>query len=187
MRKIFIDGGGNNGNSIEMFLRQYPNSHEFEIYSFEPHPQMFKQLATKKSNTIKVFEQALSDQEGVADFFLSSTPFGSTLNSSKTTGRIGESGKISVKTVDLSKFISENFKPDDFIILKLDIEGGEYPVLSQLLRTGVVTYINKLYGEWHQHKLKNVTLVEHNKLVEDLKEIELPMLPWDALSKDFVL
>ena len=35
MRKVFIDGGANVGQSIEAFCNHYPNAEEFEIHSFE--------------------------------------------------------------------------------------------------------------------------------------------------------
>ena len=35
MRKIFIDGGANKGQSTRAFLKQWPKSKEFEIYMFE--------------------------------------------------------------------------------------------------------------------------------------------------------
>lgn len=187
MRKIFIDGGGNDGSSIELFIQQYPGAHEFEIHSFEPHPEMFKELSSKATESVKVYKLALSDKEGNADFFLSKTTFGSTLNESKQTGGIGRNGKINVKTVDLSSFLVENFTQEDYIVLKLDIEGAEYPVLSKLINTGTIKYINKLYGEWHQHKLANIPIQQHNRLIEELRAFRLEMKPWDALAKDFTL
>ena len=36
MRKIFIDGGANKGQSTKAFLNQWPNAEEFEIFMFEP-------------------------------------------------------------------------------------------------------------------------------------------------------
>jgi FkbM family methyltransferase len=187
MKKVFIDGGGNNGNSVDFFLANYPNASEFEIHSFECHPKMYEQLKKKESDQVRTYCKALNNSEGVQTFYLSVTDFGSTLNSTKTTGKISEKNTVQVETVDISKFISCNFIPEDFIVLKLDIEGAEYPVLSKLLETGVIKYIDVLYGEWHQHKVKNVSREEHLHLVKDLADIGLEMKPWDALSKDFKL
>jgi FkbM family methyltransferase len=187
MKKVFIDGGGNNGNSIKFFLQNYPNASEFEIHSFECHPKMYQQLKENESSQIHTYCKALSDSEGIQTFYLSNTDFGSTLNSTKTTGKISKNNSIQVETVDISSFIRSNFTPEDFIVLKLDIEGAEYPVLSKLLETGVVKYIDVLYGEWHQHKLRNVSKEEHLQIVKKLTDIGLEMKLWDALSKDFKL
>jgi hypothetical protein len=35
VRKIFIDCGANEGQSINSFLKEFPDSKEFEIFSFE--------------------------------------------------------------------------------------------------------------------------------------------------------
>jgi len=36
MRKIFIDGGANRGQSTYAFLEQWPEAEEYEIFMFEP-------------------------------------------------------------------------------------------------------------------------------------------------------
>jgi len=187
MKKVFIDGGGNNGNSVDFFLANYPNAFEFEVHSFECHPKMYEQLKEKESAKVHTYCKALADSEGIQTFYLSVSDFGSTLNKTKITGKISEKRTIQVQAVDISKFITSNFTPEDFIILKLDIEGAEYPVLRRLLDTEVIQYVDVLYGEWHQQKLKDVTEEEHLQLVEELQEVGLEMKPWNALSRTFKL
>ena len=56
---------------------------------------------------------------------------------------------IEVESIDLSKWIIKNFKPDDLIVLKMDIEGAEYKVLPKMFEDGSVNYINVALIEWH--------------------------------------
>ena len=42
----------------------------------------------------------------------------------------------------ISEWIKENFSTEDYIILKLDVEGSEYEVIPDLLKTGAIEYIN---------------------------------------------
>lgn len=57
--------------------------------------------------------------------------------------------KVEVESIDLSKWIIENFKKTDLIILKLDIEGSEYPVLKKMFENKSIEYVNYAFVEWH--------------------------------------
>jgi len=56
---------------------------------------------------------------------------------------------IEVESIDLSKWIIDNFKKDDFIVLKMDIEGAEYKIVPKMFEDGSVNYINYAFIEWH--------------------------------------
>lgn len=56
---------------------------------------------------------------------------------------------VVVETIDFSNWIKENFDKDDYIFLKMDIEGSEYRVLPKMISDGTMSYINSLVIEWH--------------------------------------
>ena len=56
---------------------------------------------------------------------------------------------VEVETVDLSQWIKDNFSKEDFIVMKMDIEGAEYTVLPKLIEDGTASYINRAFIEWH--------------------------------------
>ena len=56
---------------------------------------------------------------------------------------------IEVESIDLSQWIIDNFDKEDYIILKMDIEGAEYTVLPKLIEDGTASYINRSFIEWH--------------------------------------
>jgi hypothetical protein len=60
------------------------------------------------------------------------------------------------------------------IYLKLDIEGEEFNVLDDLLKTKVYKYLNKLFVEWHDNKLKGKNYsVCKNRLIRQYDEVGL--------------
>jgi FkbM family methyltransferase len=74
---------------------------------------------------------------------------------------------IEVDAIDFSLWVSENFSPDDLIILKMDIEGSEYKVLPKMINDGSIKYINDLIIEWHDWELpeySELTLEIENKI-----------------------
>ncbi len=54
-----------------------------------------------------------------------------------------------VEAIDFSKWVLSNFEKEDYIILKMDIEGSEYKVLPKMIDDGSIEYINTLIIEWH--------------------------------------
>lgn len=174
MKKIFIDCGANNGCSVKMFVENFEDSREYEIYSFECSDVFYKELIhnvsalnlksfhpTKKavwiSNCKKRFTGwELSDKQNIDD-------------------------GGGVDTVDISQFIIDNFSKEDFIIMKMDIEGAEYKVIEKMHRDGSLSYINKFYGELHGPK-KGFTEKDNINLLNQLADFGLKLYNWDALD-----
>ena len=83
---------------------------------------------------------------------------------------------IFVDTINFSKYIFDNFDRKDKIVLKIDIEGEEYNMLEDMIRTGSIYYINYIFCEWHYKKIgsiKNYLLrkYRHDCLVEKLNKL----------------
>ena len=84
---------------------------------------------------------------------------------------------IEVESIDLSKWIIDNFKKDDFIVLKMDIEGAEYKIVPKMFEDGSVNYINYAFIEWHDWvmpEFKNST----GELVRRLQQANVQLGGW---------
>ena len=161
-RVIYIDCGANVGTVLEEKVRKYPSS---EYFAFEANPDLIDQiLAVKRKypkTAIEVYNKAVWTEDSNVDFFLSrensrgeAVTDGSTLLSGKVpinpgSGRIDYDQPVQVESVDFSKWILHNFRPQDYICLKMDIEGAEYAVLGKMLEDDSIRYINKAYVEFH--------------------------------------
>ena len=135
------------------------------IRSFDQHTNILVptngRMIDKKLNEIKetnnqynfiIKEEALWDKNGEQPFYISIDIWGDlgcTLDSSKREKLDLDNPRI-VKTIRLSDFL-DNFDDNDYIVLKLDIEGGEYRVISDLINTNKINKINELFVEWHDH------------------------------------
>ncbi len=159
-RKIFIDGGGNNGCSVRYFKKELDIANEYEVFSFEPNLE-FKEIYENliEEYSIKYFPLALSTYNGEITFYknLSNSAANTTDEVKGKKPGVGShiSGKVEiekVKCIDLDNFIKTEFSIEDYIHLKLDIEGAEYAVLGKMIEAGSIDYINKLSIEWHNSK-----------------------------------
>jgi FkbM family methyltransferase len=178
MRKIFIDCGANVGQSISNFVKKWEDYNEYEIHSFEPHPGLSNDvIKTAEKHNLENFHfhnEAISDIDGEFNFYLAHNRIGSSLENTKD--GINLHHKVLVKTIDLSKWISNNFSKDDFIILKIDIEGSEYRVMKHLFETNVIEYVNEVYFENHYDnkvKIDKSLRDEVNDLIANCKTTKI--------------
>lgn len=71
-----------------------------------------------------------------------------------------------VPIIKLSRWIKDKFSKEDYIYIKMDIEGMEFLLLQDLISEGCLDYIKEMDVEWHGRF--NVPGREHEK---QLKEI----------------
>jgi len=185
MKKVFLDFGACVGESIQMFNEIWPDSSQFEIHSFEALPDNFKELSETFGNWKNItLHQSVVYTADTKVKFHNATKYSSSIRSDKITGGVNSDKYITVSSIDIAKFITDNFSKNDYIIMKMDIEGAEYEILPHLLNTNVLQdYVNELYGEWHLGKLKNLKKEVHDNLVTELKSYGFNMVNWRAINR----
>lgn len=176
--KIFIDAGAHEGCSVKKFRKLYDKKIEYHIYSFEPEPDFVSYFKDIPKHTF--INKAAWIKDGKMDYYRSKEQLraGGTLLKEKKSGNLDKGNPIKVKTIDFSKWIANNFSKDDYIILKMDIEGAEYEVIPKMLEDRTFDYINELWIEWHWPKIRYPEDL-HNSLV---KRILIPTKKWCALE-----
>ena len=184
MRKIFLDCGANRGQSIVGAKKQF--GIDTEVYSFEAVTVLYNKLVDKWKDDLKVklYNNAVWDKVDKVKIYISTEwSDASTLYLEKFDRKIDQDLYNEVDSIDLSDFIKNNFTPEDYIILKLDIEGAEYDVLYHLAQTGVLSYVNELWGEWHLDKFPREYIINNlgykqDLIFEKLLELKLPFKEW---------
>lgn len=171
-----IDVGVNKGQSIDFFLKLNPDC---KIYAIEPNPVLFDQLIKKysKSENIKLFNFGISDIAGEKLFNENVLDYTSTfetlnLNSEylkKKTKVLGVSAEniiaksYKVKTLTLSKFITENLPDKTVDVLKIDTEGHEYHCLIGLFNESISNVVKYIQMENH-----NDDMYENSKSFDEI-------------------
>jgi len=151
-RRVFIDAGANQGQSIEAFLKEFPEAEKYDIHAFEPGIP-FLELVNNYGDLpgIKLYRKAVWITDGPRPFFqdYDSVMGGSTLLLEKGLPR---SNLTVAHCIHFSEWLKGNMSPQDEIILKMDIEGAEYSVLQDLVVSGTVDLIDKIFCELHGAK-----------------------------------
>jgi len=190
-RKIFIDCGANNGCSTRFWRDKYANGEDYEYHCFEPNLNFSNDL--KKIENINIYKQAVWVKDGSAIFYhVSKDRYGNqsgktgagTLNEAKSTWnkKVHQTvDEVEIDTIDLSRWVKENFKETDHIILKMDIEGSEYEVLYHLINTDTMKYFNRIYCELHGLKCGKTKTDTESLIFACLNEGH-KLYEWDALG-----
>ncbi|MBI3807276.1 MAG: FkbM family methyltransferase [Nitrospirae bacterium] len=134
---IVLDVGGYEGNwCAQIATRFNPN-----IFVLEPVPSHYKALAERFASNprVKVYNFGLSGK--------SETQTLSVLADGSSVFRAG-ANQIRVELVDICAFI-ERTQIDEIDLIKINIEGGEYPLLARMLETGVVKKCKDIQIQFH--------------------------------------
>jgi hypothetical protein len=97
---------------------------------------------------------------------MSNQKLGSTFFKDKITGKLRPARCLSIPVEQVFAGISR----DDYVVLKLDVEGKEYGILDYMLDSGLIKLVDKLYCEWHQNRIPSIHEERHKRLVKRLQQ-----------------
>lgn len=144
---VILDCGANIGFATLSFKLQYPDA---TVHAFEANPLvaglMRENMATNHFTRVLVHEVALSDQEGELTFFISEDA--GTLLGSVFAERGGDKA-MQVKATRLSQRMAAMDRID---VVKMDVEGAEWAILTDLLESGQFARPGQYLIEYH-HQL----------------------------------
>jgi FkbM family methyltransferase len=189
VRKILIDCGANVGGSLRMFMDAYPDR---DLFAFEPNPVLIPMIAESvasgsRPQAVTIANQAIWTHDGTVDLFLGHHE-SSTLLEGKTVPRrynqqIDYEAPRAVPCIDFSAWLQREFAEDDEIIVKMNIEGAEYPVLSKMIEDETLSLVDTLFIEWHYDRFAHMTRQDHLAVVERVAS-HTTVEPWGQLPVD---
>ena len=148
-RHVYVDVGGNTGDSVAAFLTVgvpgvLREGRDFDaIYVFEPNPE-FASRYWRYGGRKYAFEfiaAAATARDGSVDFQ------GSGLGGTATVSTTGGAG--AVKTIDFSAWLQRTVAAEDFVVCKIDAEGSEFEIVQRMVADGTLCLCDRLSIEWH--------------------------------------
>ena len=169
----FICLGAHNGDMVRVLNKLntkevlgVENINWDEIHLFEPQPEHSTTLLAlqKVDNRIHYHAEAAYIEDTSMDFYIRGSlgNIGSTLDNKKHSGDIKQI--IKVNAVDFIKWLENNTDSNDFIFLDMDIECGEYYIMTELIKSPIRERIDFLSIEWHHGK--STTWLGREKIIE---------------------
>ncbi len=129
--KFFIDCDAHDGCSVRKFRHRFHKAEDYVIHCFEPNPKFFPIF-----NDLDVLFHpvAVWSRDESRSLYIGqiNNGWGSTLFPHKTTGNIDRNRPLNIWCINFSRWLAEHSTRFDDIILKLDIEGAEYELLTKM-------------------------------------------------------
>lgn len=166
---IFIDLGAADGNTFKKFLSDgfghSPNDAaqcgrlgDYEALLVEANPRFdaaLHALVSANPGKVRVIPSTAAYMcEGKTTFYLDTQNhdvnyWGSSMSPNHPDAAKSGYTKVTVPTLNLMKFLTENTIPGDFVILKMDIEGAEWDIVPCLAMSPIAPRINFFFVEKH--------------------------------------
>lgn len=170
---IIIDCGAYVGIETQELMRKYPN--HTKVYAFEVDERALKKL--EKIEDINIIKKAVWIKDEKRKYYIAKEQ-GSTLYKSKITNRVNENNFKIVESIDFPNWIKKNFNKADYLIVNMDMEGAEYRVLLNLIKSGIINMIDELNVEFHYKKIRTIKQRTHNRVIRILKRLKGENFTW---------
>lgn len=195
MKNVFLDLGTHYGQGLREFIEKYKMNNLWRIHTFEANPvtyDVFTKQYHQQTPWVIPHQKAVGHYNGTITVNMETPPGeGATGMGSSVIpleewdpwgGKNHEPFKSTaeVPCIDFAEFIQKNFSKEDFIVIKMDIEGSEYETLKRLITTDVIDYIDDLYVEWHNRCFPDPSaMIElESKLIGEIENRGVKLESW---------
>lgn len=123
---------------------------EWEVHAFEANPQHFDTYdgpLQKHAGKLFLHKAAAWLHDGTIEFCKADYS-GSIAGKDLEVG-CGEQNVARLPSLDFATFIRETVRKEDFVVVKMDIEGGEHILVPHMLETGTFDFVDELFIECH--------------------------------------
>ncbi len=148
---VVIDCGANVGKFTELFAKRGA-----VVYAFEPHPVAFAALCKKLESipNVHCLNQAVSREAGRMKLFL--RPDDDSIAATESSSLMASKNNVSMDRfveVDVIRLVDFVRKLGHVRFIKMDIEGAEYGVLSDMLDCGINREVDYIVVETHERSV----------------------------------
>ncbi|KAJ1297552.1 hypothetical protein BS78_01G385200 [Paspalum vaginatum] len=163
-RYVYVDvGARSHGSSIgSWFRKQYPKqNHSFEVFAVEADPEFHGEYATKKGVTLLPYAAWVRNE--TLTFEINQDPGKKGGNNARKRngrgmGRImpapgTSSGELRrVPAFDLAEWLKRTVSEQDYVVMKMDVEGTEFDLIPRMLYTRAICLVDELFLECHYNR-----------------------------------
>jgi FkbM family methyltransferase len=153
MAKVFIDCGAYKGSMLRHCLKNPAYGPSYKRYAFECNPALRK---IDYGADVTVIRKAVWIVDGFVNFYMNlrhpTAVQGHSVYREKTTGGLDKNRPVAVPCIDFSTWLKNEVTADNYVVVKMNIEGAEYDVLEKCVADGTATLIDELHIQWHAKK-----------------------------------
>ncbi|CAJ1936600.1 unnamed protein product [Sphenostylis stenocarpa] len=161
-RYVYVDVGARSyGSSIgSWFRKQYPKQNKtFHVYAIEADKTFHQEYGLKKGVTLLPYAAWVRNESLV--FEINRGPGEKVQGKGRGMGRIqplqssggfdgGEVEKIN--GFDFAVWLKNTVSKNDFVVVKMDVEGTEFYLIPRLFETGAICLVDEIFLECHYNR-----------------------------------
>jgi len=161
-RYVYVDVGARSyGSSIgSWFRKQYPKQNKtFHVYAIEADRTFHQEYGLKKGVTLLPYAAWVRNESLV--FEINRGPGEKVEGKGRGMGRIqplqssggfdgGEVEKI--PGFDFADWLKNTVSKNDFVVMKMDVEGTEFDLIPRLFETGAICLVDEIFLECHYNR-----------------------------------
>lgn len=170
-RFVYLDLGAEHYPSSVggWFQKRYPNHYAFRIIALEgdpyknglragrswrahPEVEMLQFAAWTSNTTVEFLSEGFGAHMTSGQNLTGALKNGQNVNLNVYGDRKQTKHLVHVKTLDIADFLQRNFAKEDYVVVKMDIEGGEFALVPHLIAAGVAPLIDEMFLEVHWQK-----------------------------------
>ncbi|XP_043702784.1 uncharacterized protein LOC122652961 [Telopea speciosissima] len=162
-RYVYIDVGARSyGSSIgSWFKKQYPKQNKtFEIYAIEADKTFHEEYQKKKGINLlpyaawvrneTLFFEINRDPGEKAEAKAKGRGMGRIQPVQSSINFVGDVDKI--RGFDFASWLKNTVTKNDFVVMKMDVEGTEFDLIPRLFETGAICLIDEIFLECHYNR-----------------------------------
>ncbi|KAH7866021.1 hypothetical protein Vadar_014364 [Vaccinium darrowii] len=162
-RYVYVDVGSRSyGSSIvSWFKKQYPKQNKtFEIYAIEADKAFHEEYKYKKGVTLLPYAAWVRNE--TLFFEVNQDPGREKEEKEKGRGMgrikpVQSSGKVGsdvnkIRGFDFANWLKSTVSEEDFVVMKMDVEGTEFDLIPRLFKTGAICLIDEIFLECHYNR-----------------------------------
>ncbi|QCE03248.1 S-adenosyl-L-methionine-dependent methyltransferase [Vigna unguiculata] len=161
-RYAYVDVGARSyGSSIgSWFRKQYPKQNKtFHVYAIEADKTFHQEYGLKKGVTLLPYAAWVRNESLV--FEINRGPGEKDQGKGRGMGRIQplqsssgfDGGEVErIPGFDFADWLKNTFSKNDFVVMKMDVEGTEFDLIPRLFETGAICLVDEIFLECHYNR-----------------------------------
>ena len=163
--KIFIDCGYYRGKALEYYAPFMDET--WEVIAFEPRADLGVQSSFERSPfDIEWYQIAVWTENGDIDYVIPNREDSAHILKDRGVAENEVIKKVS--SIDFSQFV-DSLPEEATIVVSMDIEGAEFPVLKKMIKDGTIERISLLDIEFHHRLIPGMTREDSDHLRREIE------------------
>lgn len=187
--RSFFDLGFNNRRVFDQFYDALGADYRWFGFEIQDalHAAAVADTGRYSTGSVQFVHGAAAETDGVVSIALEGkadghyTYDGSTTVASLVRDKAGAL-RAEAPSYDLAKFIAANTSADSAVVIKMDIEGGEYALLPHLFESEIAPRIDLIFCEFHWRRFpiqeRIARLMQTEQLIAQYRERGTLLLSW---------